>query len=292
MLQLTQPYNNLTKARGVIELLFNDHTTPGVIYIVEASQTLSGSYTEIKRFHSNYGFVDQNSVKQAAQEICGAARKKGCSFIFAPATYSLDVDHTFYLKVTKLTPQRYAGAALAGSITGANTFVGPGKDFAALGVVATDTLLVGEGLGTVITTYPIAAALGTLITTSGAPALPAPSLNNTYQVYETETYSEAIYMVTDSLIGRTAAPVLLVQGTAPNGATIADSQLIVFPRQIWWIRLENLSLNDIYVAYDDEGDEFLIPAGEFLARESGATKQLLVRGSGGVAAYQMTLNFI
>jgi hypothetical protein len=84
-------------------------------------------------------------------------------------------------------------------------------------------------------------------------------------------------------------------GTAPSGATIANSLRIDLPRQMSNFRIRNLSTTILlYVAFQEEGPEIIVP-GQSVSQESvgfdGLVSSIWVRGASGTAAFSVQCTY-
>jgi hypothetical protein len=87
--------------------------------------------------------------------------------------------------------------------------------------------------------------------------------------------------------------VITVAGTAPNGAAVANSQVLYLPLRMQDITVRNHeAATDLFVATEVGGAETLLDAGSNLAQVTmarGAQGALLVRGAGATAAFSATM---
>lgn len=94
----------------------------------------------------------------------------------------------------------------------------------------------------------------------------------------------------DSLHGDSA---ITIGGTAPNGAAVANSQVLYLPLRMQDITIRNHEAStDLYVATEVGGPEILLDAASNLSQVTlarGAQGCLLVRGSGATAAFSATM---
>lgn len=94
----------------------------------------------------------------------------------------------------------------------------------------------------------------------------------------------------DSLRGDS---VITVAGTAPNGAAVANSQILYLPLRMQDITIRNHDgATDLFVATEVGGGETMVEAASSLAMVTfarGAQGCLLVRGGGATAAFSATM---
>lgn len=87
--------------------------------------------------------------------------------------------------------------------------------------------------------------------------------------------------------------VITISGTAPNGATVANSQVLYLPLRMQDITIRNHEpATDLYVATEVGGGEMMLDAASNIAQVTlarGAQGCLLVRGAGATAAFSASM---
>lgn len=102
---------------------------------------------------------------------------------------------------------------------------------------------------------------------------------------------EAFHMVLP-YSSQSRRPVVL-NGNAPNGATVADSLEINLPQQCQNLELQNNGAQDLHVAFERGGAEYVVKpytAGLNLTTVYPCFSQLFVRGSGAVVAFAAVMS--
>lgn len=78
---------------------------------------------------------------------------------------------------------------------------------------------------------------------------------------------------------------VVISGTAPQSPTLAGSLQLCLARRMQNFTISNEGSNPLYVAFNPEGGETLVPAGETTRYYGSASPTLLVRGDGGTTDF-------
>lgn len=301
------PFQILSNYPGLVELLLLDGS-PSSIWETALSQTFDGSYTDVHQVGGaifegiRRGFKHPSLTQAQMQVIYGQStglRSRGSSWIFGRTNYdpspALVEDAQCFARVRRLD-LRYGTPSDSGTSPGAGTtWSDAGVDFPALGVSAGDTLVILSGANA--GQYLVASSAVGSITLDATTALGGSSGPDSYEVYSTENFGGGAnrnYLIPAPYWNRAYKPILSVEATAPNGASIAESEILVFPRSSTSLTIRNLEAGggtDLVIALDDDGPEITIPGGELSDDIVSSAHMIAVRGNGGTADFSIVATF-
>jgi hypothetical protein len=310
------PFIVATNLPGVVEVLLTEVSPKGSYWEAAFSQTFDGTYTTVHTFNPAGGGVELPPIRSIdgflhpgvtatqlgyIQGQSKGLRSRGVSWIFGRPDYNLGgppvplvEDAQFFMRVRRLDT---IDGGSAGSSPGAGTTYNDAtKDFPALGVSAGDVLIIeaGGNAGEYLIDTP---NIGSLTLDVGTP-LPGASGPEPYRILRPGPAAGGAhvnYLIPRPYWNHGCNPGLTVEAAAPNGASIADSEVVALPQRATNISIKNQEAaggNDLIVALDDDGPEFAVQPQETLPWPLDLSTHLVaLRGNGGAVDFRLIASY-
>ncbi len=306
------PFQIATNFPGLVEILLTDQQ-PSSLWEVAVSQTFDGTYTTLHAFNptgvqrpplrGSVGFKEPGITNAQLAPISGQStglRRGAASWILdraglvAPATLTQDAQH--FMRLRRFDP------VTARSGTGTSPGVGTtyndsdaGLDYAALGVLAGDLLIITSGpeAGEFLIDTP---GVGTL-TLDGGTALSGASAADDYEIVRPEVFGGGLnrnFLIPRPYWHHAPKPVLIVNSVAPDGANVAEAEVLVLPQTCQFMTIQNLNApagDSLFFATDDDGPEIELIAGDRMENLDVSAHLITLRGDGGTAPFNLILTF-